>query len=121
VIFVPENVPHYYNEEGVLQVVSVGPAEDGTMPAPPPEQYQAPGFHVQQPINTTQPQAVFGSDGVCTSAGWTPGGVYYCQGDRSEHPCSDGGPINAAKLEAINNIVVWAYTLAGLVKLSAPK
>ncbi len=112
VIFVPENTPHSYDENGNA-VFYAWP--DGV--GDPPAANQAPGAHANKPINTTQPQAVFGSDGTCTTAGWTPGGVYYCQGDKSEHPCSDGGPINAAKREAINNIVVWAYTLAGLSKL----
>src|SRR6266404_1655156 len=46
VIFVPENIPHYYDENGVLQVVAVSFDSRGNIPSsdPAPEN-QAPGYH----------------------------------------------------------------------------
>ena len=61
VIFVPENIPHYYDENGVLKVVAVGYDSQGNIPAsdPAPEN-QAPGYHRStfNPANTNTPDYV---------------------------------------------------------------
>jgi hypothetical protein len=118
VIFVPENAPHYYDENGDLQVVSISPGTDGNLPPLPPTQNQIPGMAITKPINTTEPQAVFNSDGICTTAGWTPGGIYYCVGDPNMRPCSTGGPLNKAKKDALYLVLVWALAYKALVDMT---
>lgn len=46
--------------------------------------------YVEQP--GTAPAAAFGPDGICITAGFTPGGVWYSVGDKSEHPSNGGKP-----------------------------
>jgi hypothetical protein len=85
VIFVPENIPHYFDDSlpggtpgsvGILQVVAVGYNAAGQIPAsdPAPEN-QAPGYHraavVPDPTKPTPDWVKVGSPPDPFTPGWT--------------------------------------------------
>jgi len=94
---VPENIPHYWDATGKLLVLAVGFYSDGSLPSSdPPAANQAPGYHKAMPWNQQTPAAKFGSDGICTSAGWDAGqggkANWYAVGDETGKPSGQGNP-----------------------------
>jgi len=59
----------------------------------------------------TKPIAYFGPDGIATTSGYTPGGVWYNAGDRSEHPSAAPG-IPAAGGAKLSTLLAEALALA---------
>ncbi len=111
VIFVPENIPHFYDENGVLKVVAVGYDSNGNTPDedPAPENradtyHRAPKF--------VAPTAEFDSSGKCTKAG-VAGASNYNLGDQSGSPT--GGPADGtgvAKSAALAQLGIAAKAYA---------
>jgi len=96
-IFVPENIPHWYNEAAVLQVGAVGVDANGVMPPDPPVANQAPGFHHNNQPDPSIMTAKFDSGGKCTVPGvgsavvnGVAGWYNYNVGDMAYQPT--GGP-----------------------------
>jgi hypothetical protein len=96
--------------KAIAQIVNCPAA---VSPDAPPAENQAPTFHYSTPIVAGEPKAVFNSSGICTTAGYVPGGRYYEVGADANHP-SDPPQVKNARAAAIANIIAAAAELDAL-------
>lgn len=107
-----EHTVGYYDENGNAQIVNCPSA---TSPDAPPDANKAPTFHYSTVPATGTPAAVFNSSGICTTAGYVPGGRYYEVGADADHP-SDPPAVKVGVASALALIEAGAAQLVALGK-----